>query len=488
VERWRAHCGCRGPGPARWNQKWRAPLRETLDWLRDRLAAQFEELASPCLADPWEARDRYIEVILDRSDASLERFFGQVGRGSGGGETRTRALRLLEAQHHALLMYASCAWFFSELSGVETVQGLRCAQRAIELTRDAGGEDLEGAFRDRIAHAHSNKARYRDGGRVHDLLVRPAAVSPERVAAHAAMASLVLGGDGGAAWPEHRIVERSARRETGPGGSLWAGGLDVIHWPVRQRSPFAVAAVRDGSGVVRCWVAPEAAPPGGEAFMDAICRRFAKGGHAPAQEEFGRLPGARPFSLDDLLEPDRARIAQRAARNETEKFGELARRLNDEAIRLAPVFKADGNALPEPLLSASRQVLAADLREAIRAALREPEQPCGPRPRAILLEARRRGIAVDLAPVRAELQLALETGCARLAAEQDWGALDACRSALEAARSLNLRLDLMPAQNHLLALLQEVNYRPRSAAAIPPPAVRKKLLALAQALSIAIPE
>ncbi|HEX6496813.1 MAG TPA: glycoside hydrolase, partial [Acidobacteriaceae bacterium] len=34
VERWRSDCGCNGGRPG-CNQKWRAPLREALDWLRD---------------------------------------------------------------------------------------------------------------------------------------------------------------------------------------------------------------------------------------------------------------------------------------------------------------------------------------------------------------------------------------------------------------------------------------------------------------------
>src|SRR5205823_8743860 len=35
VERWRADCGCRTRSD--WHQRWRAPLREALDWLRDQI-------------------------------------------------------------------------------------------------------------------------------------------------------------------------------------------------------------------------------------------------------------------------------------------------------------------------------------------------------------------------------------------------------------------------------------------------------------------
>ena len=38
VGRWKEDCGCSTGGQAGWNQKWRKPLREALDFLRDELS------------------------------------------------------------------------------------------------------------------------------------------------------------------------------------------------------------------------------------------------------------------------------------------------------------------------------------------------------------------------------------------------------------------------------------------------------------------
>jgi alpha-amylase/alpha-mannosidase (GH57 family) len=63
VERWRNDCGCNSGGKPNWNQQWRKPLREALDWLRDKLNEIYEREASQVLKDPWEARNEYINVI-----------------------------------------------------------------------------------------------------------------------------------------------------------------------------------------------------------------------------------------------------------------------------------------------------------------------------------------------------------------------------------------------------------------------------------------
>src|SRR5579875_790104 len=73
VERWRSNCGCNS-GRLGWNQEWRKPLREALDWLRDTIAPKFEELSSKFLKDPWAARDGYIQVVLNRVPEVRQRF------------------------------------------------------------------------------------------------------------------------------------------------------------------------------------------------------------------------------------------------------------------------------------------------------------------------------------------------------------------------------------------------------------------------------
>ena len=79
----------------------------------------------------WEARNGYIEVILDRSPERMKKFFERYGVKGLDQEGRIKGLKLLEMQRHALLMYTSCGWFFADLSGLETIQILQYAARAI---------------------------------------------------------------------------------------------------------------------------------------------------------------------------------------------------------------------------------------------------------------------------------------------------------------------------------------------------------------------
>ena len=191
IERWRSNCGCNSGGHAEWNQEWRAPLRESLDWLRDALAPKFEEHASGLLKDAWAARNDYVDVVLDRSDDSLNRFFAQHAPRQLDQAEKVRALKLLEIQRNAMLMYTSCGWFFDELSGIETVQVIQYAGRAIQLAREVMPEaEIEGQFLEKLRAAKSNLPEHGDGERIYKKWVVPAQVTMDKVLGHYAVSSL----------------------------------------------------------------------------------------------------------------------------------------------------------------------------------------------------------------------------------------------------------------------------------------------------------
>ncbi|MGH9564038.1 MAG: DUF3536 domain-containing protein, partial [Terracidiphilus sp.] len=156
VDRWQSDCGCNSGMHAGWNQQWRAPLRESLNWLRDQLIPQYEEKGRELFADPWRARNNYINVILDRSPATIDAFLSAESTHPLDEVGRIAALKLLEMQRHAMLMFTSCGWFFDELSGIETVQVIQYAGRALQLSQQVFGDGLESQLLDRLAKAKSN--------------------------------------------------------------------------------------------------------------------------------------------------------------------------------------------------------------------------------------------------------------------------------------------------------------------------------------------
>ena len=192
VERWRSDCGCNGGKPG-WNQKWRTPLRQALDELRDAIAPLTGQEGAKLFTDVWEARDAYIDVILDRSQDVVDRFFEDHQHHELTSEERVRASQLMEMQRHAQLMYTSCGWFFDDISGIETVQIIAYAARALQLARQLFGEEaakLEPAFLARLAEAKSNVPSAGDGARIYKEKIGSLQLGLEQVAAHFAISSV----------------------------------------------------------------------------------------------------------------------------------------------------------------------------------------------------------------------------------------------------------------------------------------------------------
>ena len=192
IERWRSNCGCNGGKPG-FNQAWRAPLRKALDELRDAIEPLTEQLGSSLFRDVWEARDAYIQVILDRGKDSVARFFAAHQNHPLSTEERINALQLMEMQRHAQLMYTSCGWFFDDISGIETVQVIAYAARVLQLALrlfPGSADSIEPAFLARLAEAKSNLPAEGDGARIYHKCFATMHLRLEQVAAHYAISSV----------------------------------------------------------------------------------------------------------------------------------------------------------------------------------------------------------------------------------------------------------------------------------------------------------
>lgn len=181
VERWRSDCGCNSGMHAGWNQKWRAPLRAALDFARDEMLKTFEGLGARYFKNVWDARNDYIDLILDRGLDAQHRFFLKHATEQAWND-RSSALMLLEMQRNALLMYTSCGWFFDEISGIETVQVMQYACRAMQLNARLSGVDLEPEFIKMLEQAPSNIKDLKNGAVVYKRFVQPQTATLEKIA------------------------------------------------------------------------------------------------------------------------------------------------------------------------------------------------------------------------------------------------------------------------------------------------------------------
>lgn len=195
IERWKSNCGCSGDHDLSGKQQWRAPLREAMDWLRDQLAEVYYELMRPFTDDPWAVRNAYIDIVLDRSEDNVRQKTTEwTGRVLSDREIST-LIQLLEMQLNTMLMQTSCGWFFDDISGIENIQIMLYAARAIQLCRSLKSIDLEPEFRDRLEQAPSNDEMLVNGKNIYDTFVKPSMIDLSRVGAHLALSTLFQDGE-----------------------------------------------------------------------------------------------------------------------------------------------------------------------------------------------------------------------------------------------------------------------------------------------------
>jgi alpha-amylase/alpha-mannosidase (GH57 family) len=453
VERWRSDCGCHTGGAPGWTQAWRAPLRRALDGLRDELAPRFEQAAGEIFADPWAARDDYIAVLLERTPESEAAFFARhAGRQPDAAE-RTRALRLLEMQRHAMLMYTSCGWFFNDLAGIETLQILCYAGRVVQLAEQLFGGGVEEGFLRRLERARSNTATQgtvSTGRDLYERHVRPSVVDLPRVAAHYAVASLFREFANPARVACYAVERENGRTFRAGRARLAVGRVRVTSGLTGTTGLFAFGVLHLGDHNLSAGVKPFTDRGEYEAMVAEVGDAFEHGDLARVVRRLDRHFGDVPYSLKSLFRDEQRRILGSILAATLDETEDELRGIFVQQAPLMRFLKSLGTPLPNAFRAAAELVLNVDLRRAFERPEIDPEEVD-----RLLAETRLLGVDLDTEGLSYALERALLDLLERLRENPgDTDLLRRVEAVVDLARSAPFKVDLWQAQNRCYDLLQ----------------------------------
>ncbi len=406
VERWRADCGCRLDGGT--SQAWRAPLRHTLEWLRDSLDAAFAQQGGRLFPNPWAVRDAAVALSLDSDPDRQERFLlHHAGRPLSAAE-QVQALQLLEMQRHAQLMFTSCGWFFDDIAGLEAVQVLLYAARAAQLLEALTGEQVAAQMEARLARAPSNQRQMGDGAGVWRRLVQPQVATLQQAGAQYAVVHLFDGAEG--VPPALEILTTKENVQRAGRAILATGAMGVTARRTREAVELAFAVVHFGDHNVVGGVLPF---PGEARWgeLESSIRAAFRRADLPGVVRIIDRDMGRTATLADLPADDRRRALRSVIAAGVEDARAVYRTLyHAHAQLLNFIIDLGVPAPPELLTAASRTVedaFAAELR-------RDPPDP--QRLRELLRDAQRLGVDLDRPTYAYTLERTLENLVAAIAA------------------------------------------------------------------------
>ncbi len=365
IERWRSNCGCKGSHDFPGTQEWRKPLREALDWLRDEMSAVYEEKAGTYLKDPWQARDDYIRVLLERSSENSRRFLDEHACSDISREERITVRKLLEMQRHAMLMYTSCGWFFDDISGIETIQILRYAGRAIQLSRDISGNDLEKGFLSVLGRAKSHYPRYKDGAHIYRKYVRESIIDLLRVGAHYAISSLFIDYPKDALINEYRAFNKAQHKLKAGNQELGVGKTDIRSNITEEEKIISYAVLYLGDHNVMCGVREFMENGNFVSMLDETREAFNHGNIAGVIQLMDKHFGMHNYSFWHLFKDEQRNLLNRILENKMETLTNTYRRLFNEHYGLTKVIMEMDVPVPKVLSVPAEYILQNDLQSAL---------------------------------------------------------------------------------------------------------------------------
>ena len=448
VGRWKEDCGCSTGGHPGWNQKWRKPLRDALDYLRDELAKLFETEGPKYFSkNCWDVRNNYIDVILDRSSLSVNKFHKENFLPDLSDEDKVKAMELLEIQRQAQLMYTSCGWFFSEISGIETVQIMKYAARAMQLAAVFTKKDFETRFTEILSEAKSNITEYGTGRDIFNNFVKPSIVTTKQVASLWAISSLYQDFEDEEDVYCYSVTRDDYQKVQKGNSNFVVGHIELRSRITLQKSNLMFALMQYSGGDFHCAIKEYSDDFEYNKMKNDLIKTFMLNPLTEIIRALDENFGKDYFTLKDIFIEERRKILQRLLKDKMEKFAQIYQDMYDEGKGSIYHMQTLGLAIPDEFKIAAEYALSRKFNELIQDSNGFVEPAVLQQAMDINYEAKSMGIKLDKQPSNNIFSKKIRQNINRLAYSFEIQQADVVLELFEYIEKLELEVDISEAQN-----------------------------------------
>lgn len=448
VGRWKEDCGCSTGGHPGWNQKWREPLRNALDYLRDELAKVFEAEGPKYFNDnPWAIRNKYIDVILDRNYVTIRKFQKENFKPDLTEEQKVKGMELLEIQRQAMLMYTSCGWFFSEISGIETVQIMKYAARAMQLAARFTNEDFETHFKDILSQAKSNIAEFGTGKDIYERFVKPSVVTAKQIACLWAISSLYQDFEDEEDVYCYTVKRHSYQKVQKGSSNFLVGHIEISSKVTLQKADLMFALMQYAGGDFHCAIKEFSNDAEFNELQATLIKTFALNPITEIIRTLDEKFGKEYFTLKDIFIEERKKILQILLKDQLEKFGNTYKEMYDQGKGSIYHMQNLGLEIPKEFKISAEYALSHRYNDLLAGSDGFVEAPIVQQIKDINFEAKRMNIAIDKTPSNKNFAKRIITNLNRLTKSFEIQQADTIIELFEIVEKLDLQIDISEAQN-----------------------------------------
>jgi len=453
VKRWKEDCGCSIKKEPGWNQKWRAPLKKAMDLLSSELALVFEKEASKFVSDPWQARNDYGGVVVNNwSISSIELFFEKHLRDKNDRSSRLKLLKLLESQRYAMQMYTSCAWFFDDIEGIEAIQNLRFAAKAVELVKEFTPSGFILPFVNELENAVGNKSK-KTGRSLFFLETNPYLDAMKKIVHQMVIEYIFFGNDNIKELYGYNLKTEEVTTYSQDQVRYFLGRIKANNLWLKEEFLYLFICIQKSELELKDYLIEVR---GIKDFQNlkGMINEILKKPLDKIESQLLRLIKTSPLGIKDQLPDEKCKFLLKiAAQKESPLRKEITEFFENNKVLFDLLFESEIS-IP-PIIKASLEYnFSANLLKETEEFLKDPDMNSPLKVKEVLEAARKFKLNLDLRKVTEKLSLTLEEKMVKLVKEVDLEKCLSIKSYLHILEDLSLKPSLTGSQNILFEFLQ----------------------------------